>query len=150
MSNATESTPLFAGAAEAAAGSDRPFLLEGTGAWLVRAGRIDVFAVPLEGGEVAGGRTHLCRVEAGGMLFGAGAAAALDTGLLAVGSPGTRVAAVERRQLDAAALNPSAAPALAAVLDEWVSLLCAAIARDVVPDGCAEVAPDGAVPAGVR
>ncbi|HET7230911.1 MAG TPA: NHLP bacteriocin export ABC transporter permease/ATPase subunit, partial [Longimicrobium sp.] len=120
---------------------DRPFLLGGAGAWLVRAGRVDVFAVPVKGGEPAGGRTHLFRVEEGGLLFGTGARADDTVGLLAVGSAGTRVAPVERIRLRAAAMDPSQAPALAELLDGWVDLLCGAVARDNIPD-CAEVAPD--------
>jgi NHLM bacteriocin system ABC transporter ATP-binding protein len=133
-------------------GSDRPFLLAGAGAWLVRAGRIDVFAVPLENGEVAGSRAHLFRVERGGMLFGTGThPGGAPVGLLAVGAPGTRVAALERRSLGAAALDPARSGALAALVDDWVDLVCAAVSRDVVPEGCAEVAPDAAeLPAGAR
>jgi NHLM bacteriocin system ABC transporter ATP-binding protein len=147
----TDLAALFAaGAPDVDAGSDRPFLLAGAGAWRVAAGRIDVFAVPLEAGEVAGSRTHLFRVERGGMLFGTGAQSAA-VGLLAVGAPGTRVSPVERRQLGAAALDPARSGALAALLDEWVDLLCAAVSRDMAPEGCAEVGPDAPeLPAGTR
>lgn len=141
-----------AGAApEIDAGSDRPFLLAGRGAWVVRAGRIDVFAVPLAGGEVAGSRTHLFRVESGGMLFGTGERDDAPVGLLAVGAPGTRVTAVERRRLGAAAIDPARAGAVAALVDEWVDAVCAALGADAGPAGCAEVAPDGAaLPDGAR
>jgi len=152
MTTAPEPAALFApGSVDVDVGSDRPFLLGGGGAWLVRTGRIDVFAVPLKDGEVAGSRTHLFRVEQGGMLFGTRDHAGAAVGLLAVGAAGTRVTPVERRQLGAAALDPARSGELAALLDEWVDLLCAAVSRDAIPDGCAEVAPDGPVlPAGAR
>jgi len=134
---------LLDAAAEIDAGSDRPFLLAGAGGWLVRQGRVDVFAVPLAAGVPAGGRTHLFRVEEGGVLFGTGTRVDHAVGLLAVGSAGTRVAPVERIRLRAAALDPSQAPVLAALLDGWVGLLCAAVARDAVPE-CDEIAPDAA------
>jgi len=152
MSTTVAAAPLLAeGAAEVEAGSDRPFLLSGAGAWTVTAGRIDVFAVPLRDGRPAGSRSHLFRVETGAVLFGAGERAPAEVGLLAVGAPGTRVAAVEPLRLRAAALDPSRTAELAARLEEWVDLLCAAVARGTVPDGVEEVAPgDADLPTGAR
>lgn len=140
---------LAEGAPETDAGGDRPFLLDGDGAWLVRAGRVDVFAVPLRDGAPAGSRTHLFRVEAGGLLLGTGGAGE-GVGLLAVGGTGTRVSPVERLRLRAAAIDPARAGALAALLDEWVDRLCAAVSRDAVPDGTVELEPEGELPAGAR
>ncbi|HEX8691494.1 MAG TPA: NHLP bacteriocin export ABC transporter permease/ATPase subunit [Longimicrobium sp.] len=151
MSATTPPDFLAAGAAEFEAGSDRPFLLAGASAWLVTAGRVDVFAVPLAGGLPAGSRTHLFRAGAGQLVFGTGAGEGAAVGLLAVGSPGTRVAPVERRVLRAAAMDPARSGALAGLLDEWVDLLCAAVGRGVAPDGCAEVSPEAPdLPQGVR
>jgi len=150
MPSAPTLSALAPAAAEIDAGSDRPFLLDGAGAWLVRAGRVDVFAVPVRDGAAAGGRTHLFRVEEGEMLFGTGAAAGQAVGLLAVGSAGTRVAAVERGRLGAAAMDPAHAPALAVALDAWVDRLCGAVSRDTAPD-CAEVSPEApALPRAAR
>jgi len=129
-----------------AAGSDRPLLLEGTGAWLVRRGRVDVFAVALRDGEPAGSRRHLFRVESGEMLFGTGGAGEL--GLLAVGIGGSELLEIRREALEKAARDPSRAADVAARVEEWVDRLCEGVGAAGLPEGCVELCAGEASPEG--
>ncbi len=126
------------------AGADRAFLLAGDGAWLVAAGRIDVFAVRVQDGQAVGARRHLCRVLPGEPLLAAGEAG--DPGLLAVGAPGTRLLALPRERLRGAGREAEAA----AVLEGWAAALCGGIAPEVVPRHCRDLGAEGeeALPAG--
>ena len=125
MSVPTEEAP--PGAAGAPGGTaPGPLLLARGGVWMVRAGRIDVFATRVEGGEPAGSRTHLFRVEAGGALLGAGEAAGM--GLLAVGAPGTVLAALPGRPLLALQAEAGSAAGVAGLLEGWVASLYEALA----------------------
>jgi len=69
---------------------DRPLVLERGRAWVVRAGRLDVFAV-----RPGGRRTHLFRVGADGLVLGVGAHAPSGLSLLAVGDTATALAEVD-------------------------------------------------------
>ena len=69
-----------------------PTLLTGrSAAWIVASGSIDIFAVPLDNGQPAGARTHVCRIEANQAVFGDGSAHVhlFNQGLLAVPLPNT-------------------------------------------------------------
>lgn len=126
------------------AGADRAFLLEGDGAWLVAAGRIDVFAVRVRDGVAVGARRHLCRVMPGEPLLAA--AGADDPGLLAVGAPGTRLLALPRERLRRSGREAETA----ALLERWAAALCGGIAPELVPRHCRDLAAHGedAIPAG--
>jgi NHLM bacteriocin system ABC transporter ATP-binding protein len=85
------------------------------GAWLVEAGKVEVFACAAEAG---GARFHLATVTPGGLLFGAGPVRGLS--LLAVGSRDSRLAD----------LDPGFSLSL---LDEWVSRLAEGVPRAAAP-----------------
>lgn len=127
-----------------AAGGDRPFLLHGPSAWLVREGAVDVFAVDVAEGRAAGPRAHICRVEAGRALFGL-APVERGRGLVAVGSAGTRVTRVPGVALRAWATEPAREAELFGLVDGWVEALCAGIAGDVAPRRCTELEPGAEV-----
>jgi len=99
-------------------------------AYIVFAGAVDVFALRLRGGQPAGPRRHLLRVEAGGLVCGLDAPAdGAGPALLATGAPGATV-----RELPLAALRRTAAEGthadrIAALLDGWLTALSAVIAR---------------------
>ncbi len=127
---------------------------ESDGAWFVRSGRVDVFALSPSRDGRAGARRHLLRVEAGAVLFGVGGSgAAAHGGLLAVGSPGTRVLPVARQQFEQMARRPETAAPLAALVDAWLSGLTTGVARDRAPKQAvflepgreAQLPPGGAV-----
>ncbi len=108
-----------------AVAANRPLVLEDADAvWLLRAGRLDLFAVgPIRHG-VPGARVRLCRLEAGELLFGVGEG--LGT-LLAVGHPGTEVVRLGRRAFVQRARQPELAAAVVDLLDGWVMSLTAGV-----------------------
>ncbi|HEX6041342.1 hypothetical protein, partial [Longimicrobium sp.] len=72
------------------AAGNRPLRLDPDALWIVREGRIDIFATRLDAdGEPTGRRRHLFRLEAGDPVFGLGEDPAGGRALLAIGAPGT-------------------------------------------------------------
>ena len=67
--------------------------------WLIRAGRIDVFAVPSPPDGVPVARRHLFRVSVGSVLCGVVVDGPDRPRLLAVGGPGSEVVHLNREQL---------------------------------------------------
>ena len=121
-------------------GNDSPFPLRGDQAWLVVAGRLDVFAVPLDGQRIVGGRQHLFRAEAGRLLVGLpGDQTGRHVGLLAVGATGTQVRVVPRERLDELARDPGQGQIVHALLDDWIDILCMSLSGGVPPDGGLEI-----------
>lgn len=129
---------------------DRPLLLEADRLWVVRSGRIDVFATQVQEGEPVGCRTHLFRVEAGGALVGAAETA--GTVMLGVGAPETTVTEVELGPLKL--VEPSAAPyTLGELAEGWIEHLYEALTvevptsryRTIEPGGPADVEPEALV-----
>lgn len=108
-------------ATERSAGGDRPFLLRGDRVWIVRTGRIDVFATALDGDEPEGARTHLFRVEEDGALMSVGQGA--RTGLLGVGSPGTTLVELDAGYLRSAAVYPDVQAPFVDLLHGWIGHL---------------------------
>jgi len=144
------------GDALAVAGNRPLALSDPLSAWIVSAGPIDLFAVPLRNGEPSGARIHLCRIEQGHLLFGVPAGA---VGLIAVGLPGTTVHRLPLSRLQEWAAEPSAAGPLCALVEHWTERLTEGAARGRMPrnakllqagqetplDGPAAVAPASGV-----
>lgn len=105
-----------------AASGDRPVLLRTGKVWIVRSGRVDLFAAALSGGGPAGARTHLFRVEAGAPLFGI--TSPTDDGtamqLIAVGSSGTVLEELDLEYVQALAGYPDFRAPVAALLHAWI------------------------------
>ncbi|WP_309673365.1 NHLP bacteriocin export ABC transporter permease/ATPase subunit [Gemmatimonas sp.] len=101
------------------AGNNAPVWLDDPSAtWLVVSGDVDVFAVPLRHGVVAGPRTFLFRADAGMILPGAGFDAQRRLTLMAVGGADTRLARLSSASWSAGAtVDPLL---LAAELDRLV------------------------------
>ncbi len=115
--------------------------------WVVYAGRVDVFAVPVERGEAAGVRRHLFRVESGQAVFGmdcddrmACPEQSRRTALMAVGGPETQLVRVDRSRLDR---EPSGE--VAALMDGWILKLSSALAQGLPPKGSEQLEPVEAV-----
>jgi len=108
------------------AGGNAPFFLDGSTAWLVVEGKVEIFAVPRVEGSP---REHLGTAEPGGLLLGLDGAAVDggDTSLLAVGSRGTRLLRVVTPRLAALARAAGCEDELAARLDGWVRCLLGGI-----------------------
>ncbi|MBN1919686.1 MAG: NHLP bacteriocin export ABC transporter permease/ATPase subunit [Anaerolineae bacterium] len=111
-------------------------------AWVVYTGRLDVFAVPLAGGEAAGIRRHLLRAEAGQVVLGLGVESefpvdgepsAQPVTFVAVGGPETRVVQVPRARLEELALEPEFSIHVIRMLEVWVQGLAQALAVNLPP-----------------
>jgi NHLM bacteriocin system ABC transporter ATP-binding protein len=142
MTSTSSLTPdvarLFQGGERSAAGSDRPFLLRAGSIWLVEAGYVDVFAVPLQNGAPAGPRRHLTRAVKGQALFGIGDDAGSGWGLLAVGGHETRLLAVREESLRDEATDPAG---LGHLVESWVQALYRPMTRDKLPAITIELKP---------
>ncbi|MBI5522798.1 MAG: NHLP bacteriocin export ABC transporter permease/ATPase subunit [Desulfarculus sp.] len=103
-------------------GANTPLWLnQGPLAWVVLTGAVDVFALAMAEGHIAGPRYHLFRAGEGQAILGLAPEQCRDMALVAVGVPGTSLAQMTRAQL----LDPGQpAPrrqAAAAMLDTWVN-----------------------------
>ena len=114
---------------ELSAAGNTPFLLDDpTQAWLVLAGRVEVFCVGLADGHPHGPRHHYATVDAGEILFGVDVERdGQGLGLLAVGVVGTRLLKVRVDQLRSLPEPPVEA------VDRWVTSLSRAVSRLIVP-----------------
>jgi ATP-binding cassette subfamily C protein len=112
------------------AAGDRPLALARGRVWLVGAGRVDVFATAVRGGEPVGHRTHLFRVEAGAPLFGvAEPMGDAEVALVAVGSNGTTLAELPLAHLRERVEDPATRDTAAALLHGWVERVCEGMVR---------------------
>src|SRR5882757_942522 len=97
-----------------------PLRLDAPGAvWLVRSGKIDLFAVGLVRGEPVGARYPLCQIAEGEAMFAIPALG--EHSIVAVGRIDTVVEALTHHDFDA---RP--APWRVALVERWVALLTAA------------------------
>lgn len=118
------------------AGGNKPFLLDDPQrAWVIYAGSVDVFAVPVEESRVAGTRRHVGRMEAGQALFGMQLDAARQVGLLASGVTGTWLLPLDLPRLQELAGNAEDRPAVQALIDAWVVQLSAGLVTQAIPRG---------------
>lgn len=114
----------------------RPVLLDNPArVWLVGEGKVDLFVVPVAGGEPAGARQFMCRLEQGQPLFG------LDLsqqtmGLLAVGLTGSQLLEVNRADLDRLAETEAGAAQLVGWLEAWINALTGGLVSELPPKDC--------------
>src|SRR6185437_8464768 len=108
------------------AGYHNPFLLEREDLiWLVLQGRVEIYAVPLEGDEIVGGGRHVLTVQPGEVIFGLPAVPMGPPGsgqrlaLRAVAVMGTEVYVAPRAQIEARNFD------ISVVI--WVALLSEAL-----------------------
>lgn len=101
--------------------------------WLVDSGWVDIFVVPLKSGQAVGARTHLARVRSGQLLFGQQNSATGCSGLLAVGTPDSRVVQLPLARLRESAREIATARPVAALLDSWVCALTSGIVQGPIP-----------------
>ncbi|HEX2080411.1 MAG TPA: NHLP bacteriocin export ABC transporter permease/ATPase subunit [Longimicrobium sp.] len=114
-----ETAAALAGGRTLAAAGNRPVRLHPERVWVVRTGRIDVFATWMAGGEPEGPRRHLFRLEAGDAVFGVGEDPDGPRALLAVGSPGTMLAELDLADVEALAADPATRPAFMELVQRW-------------------------------
>ena len=121
-----------------AVGSNQPILLDDQAtAWVVYTGRVDLFAVPLADGRVAGPRTHLFRVGAGQALWGVEfARMGGRVGLLAVGNKETRLLKLPTSRLQVLSQDEEFGPPIVAMLEQWVMQLSSCLSPTLPPKDC--------------
>ncbi|NJN54204.1 MAG: hypothetical protein HC804_05260 [Anaerolineae bacterium] len=119
-------------------GSNQPILLtDKDTAWVVYTGRIDLFAVQLAHGQVAGPRVHLYRVEAGQALLGIdNAQIGGQIGLLAVGNKETTLLKLPISRLQALSQDKEFGPAIVSMLERWVEQLSNCLSPALPPKDC--------------
>lgn len=114
----------------------RPVLLaDPERVWLVAEGKVDLFIVPVAGGEPAGARQHLCRLEQGQALFGLDLTGQ-ELGLLAVGLTGNQLLEVSRADLDHLAETEGGVTQLVGWLEDWINGLAGGLATELPPKDC--------------
>lgn len=110
--------------------------------WMVSAGTLDVFAVPLRDGQASGARVHLFRAQTGQSLFGL--KANVDGhGLVAIGLPGARVQSVTRARLGELAADPEQIGVIAHLIEGWIESLTTGVCRVGMPKATCLLEPGG-------
>lgn len=127
--------------------ANRPLLLNDPDkVWLVYSGVVDVFATPLEDGEVAGMRTHLFRCSAGQVLFGIPAGAeAGSIGLLASGIQ-ARLLGMRRQRFLELGAELEYRELITIMLEDWVMALSSAMSTTLAPKDAQAVGVGEIVP----
>ena len=119
-------------------------------AWIVEAGKLDVFLVKTAEGELSGPRHHLLRAEIGDSVFGVAPTSVQHVALIGIASPNTRLLRVNLRYLKE--LEPDGKPNLSAasLVEDWVSRLSAALTAAAPPKAYTVLEPgkEVRVPAG--
>lgn len=126
---------------------NKPLLLDDPhAAWVVYAGTVDVFSVPVADGRVAGVNRHLFRGGVGQLLLGVDAAAhGAGISLRVSGTPGTRLLRLRRARLVELARELEFNDYVVAMVNDWVNGLSAGIFREVVPKGYTLLEPNSQV-----
>lgn len=121
--------------------------------WVLFTGQVDLFATPVAGGEIAGARRHLGKIEQPTAFFGLGRPGGLgdqdDTGravrLSLSGASQTRVIRVRRSAFELLAANPEYAGLVAQLVERWIVILSAALTRGLPPRELEPLTPGLAV-----
>ncbi|MCL4521630.1 MAG: NHLP bacteriocin export ABC transporter permease/ATPase subunit [Firmicutes bacterium] len=101
-------------------------LSDGESIWLVRSGAINIFAVQFVDGEPSGRRRFMFSASVGEALFGM-ERKALPLGLIALGTPGTKVSRLPSTRLLELVDDSRYRSQIAGVLDTWI--------RNLEPEG---------------
>ena len=138
-------------AREIEVGGNLPFRLDSAEvAWFLAAGKVEIFAVPLDADGGEGPRTHLVTARAGQVIFGTPPSAPGAVGdlagvgrlaLLAVGLPGTRLLELAVPRLRQLARDPAVAAGLATRIEGWIAGLASEIPRAAPPQVFAALKP---------
>jgi NHLM bacteriocin system ABC transporter ATP-binding protein len=112
-------------------GAHQPFLLDETDClWYVVEGAIDIFTVAIEKQQPRGTRSHFLAVLSGRCFFGFDTLGA-SSGFLAVGKQGTKLRKIRIDRLREMAGLASGLKILAGAIDNWITGLNKALARDL-------------------
>jgi NHLM bacteriocin system ABC transporter ATP-binding protein len=111
------------------------FLISGEGnVWLLQSGQIEMFTVQSDSRSVIGPRSHFLTLEPGAIFFG------MDFDLYGQGSgfmvacaEGTRIFKLPRTRLESLARDGTYASAISELVDDWLLITSASVARDIRP-----------------
>lgn len=127
--------------AEEIAGN-KPILLDDPAtAWLVQSGRLDVFGVSIENGELVGPRIHMLSAEPGQLVFGMSVGPSAELAYIAVGIAGTRVVRFTRTQLQERSQSDEGAEHVGRAVDRWVDALSGTVIRGTPPTNLSLLQP---------
>lgn len=111
-------------------------------AYIVYAGRVDIFAARMKDGKPVAPRHHLVRIQPGEVFFGMHFSVTGEAvGLLATGVPDTTVIRVKRHRLQEIAGELDIADLVADMLDRWIGGLTAGVLNALTPKDTAQVDP---------
>ncbi len=116
-------------------GGNKPFLLnENDFVWMIDSGKVDLFSVQVENGDVTGPRSHLFRAKEGTALLG------MDqnfykkgSGLLAVSVKGTRLMRLKKSRLKELSADPVFGAAICGMIDQWIHELSLSVIKTFSP-----------------
>jgi NHLM bacteriocin system ABC transporter ATP-binding protein len=114
---------------------NQSFVIEGSeSVWLVKTGRIDIFAVQLENGEATGPRSHFLSLQSRSLVFGMDFPKQ-EQGycFLLTGQEGSELVQLHRNQLQSMAQEHGYASAIGQLIDDWIIELSASVTRDIRP-----------------
>jgi len=119
---------LLEGAVVSPLEGNRPLVLDTPEcAWVVAAGRVELFAIKRDSNGLELARLHVASLEAGALVFGLDTARGGDSGprieLVAVGHRGAASAGVDLARLKELARDAELRPALARAIDAWIAVL---------------------------
>jgi ATP-binding cassette subfamily C protein len=119
----------------------KPILLDDPQhAWYVVSGGVLIFTVAVENGQPSGTRTHFMGVSPEQCFFGFDIAAyGFGSGFLAVAKQGTQVRKIARARLRELAGDRARRPAVATLVDGWISGLSKALVADFPAKRAGEV-----------
>jgi NHLM bacteriocin system ABC transporter ATP-binding protein len=132
-------------------GGDKPILLDDPDAvFVVGSGRVDLFSTQADVGQTMGPRRHLCRVEAGGALFGVDLSHATEGfRMLAVGVADTVLLELRRPRLLELVKDPAYAGRVCGLLEGWVqNMSLAAAGQHLSPKESGALAPGAEITVG--
>ncbi|MBN1936469.1 MAG: NHLP bacteriocin export ABC transporter permease/ATPase subunit [Anaerolineae bacterium] len=131
------------GKLEELSGNHPILLTDPNSVWIIFSGRVDVFAVRLYDGKIAGTRRRLFRCDTGQGLFGiAIKGEGREIGLLASSVPGTSLLRLDRDQLMSQAQDPVRGPDIVNILEAWVYELCVSTGKLLSPKAFRTVQAD--------
>ena len=132
-------------------GGDKPISLDDPDAvFVVGSGRVDLFSTQADVGQTMGPRRHLCRIEAGGALFGVDLSHATEGfRMLAVGVADTVLLELRRPKLLELAKDPAYTDRVCGLLEGWVeNMSLAAAGQHLSPQESETLAPGAEITLG--
>jgi len=116
-------------------GANHPFLLnEPETVWLVKTGRVDIFAIKITGQNPVGQRTFMFSAEAQDILVGLDKSFfGKEIGLLAVGIANTQLLKIKKTKLQELSLIPEYQKIIYSMLTDWIVSISSGVRIELSP-----------------